>query len=153
MELRVGDESGSIGGSSTPSRMKARGREGLIVILLGMIGVGSILWWTLRSNAPARRTARVVVPKGSLGARYVGSRVCGECHPGETAAHSGSGHAQTFRPAGRQPLARWLNGRTVEDPERPEVTWTYALKDRQLSVVRAEGTRRDTQLVEFALVS
>ncbi len=32
---------------------------------------------------------------------YVGPRRCAECHPGEFAAYSGSGHAKPLRPAAR----------------------------------------------------
>src|SRR5689334_892998 len=56
---------------------------------------------------------------------YAGSRVCAECHPGEFAHFTRSGHAQTLRKAVESTLARRLAGRSVADPEQPGVTWTY----------------------------
>ena len=50
-------------------------------------------------------------------ALYVGDRVCSDCHPGEVALHSRSGHSRTLRPAGRFVWTRELDGLTTEDPD------------------------------------
>jgi hypothetical protein len=74
---------------------------------------------------------------------YLGSRVCGECHPAESALHSRSGHAVTLRPAGRVKTSRRLDGTTQADPEIPGVIWTYRYENNQLQI-----TRKATDLVQ-----
>src|SRR3954447_2779134 len=69
---------------------------------------------------------------------YAGSRVCAECHPGEYAHFTRSGHAWTFRRAEETKVARRLVGRSVADPERAGVTWTYGSDDGRLFADRAE---------------
>ncbi|MFO0908047.1 MAG: multiheme c-type cytochrome [Isosphaeraceae bacterium] len=76
---------------------------------------------------------------GDYAAGLVGSNVCRECHPGESALHARSGHARTLRPAGGTAIARWLDGKTVKDPEIPDATWTYALANGKLEVEHAQG--------------
>ncbi|MFO0910405.1 MAG: multiheme c-type cytochrome [Isosphaeraceae bacterium] len=76
-----------------------------------------------------------------LSAGLVGSASCRECHPGESALHSRSGHARTLRPAASTAVARWLDGRKVEDPERPGATWTYAIAHGTLEAEHAEKGR------------
>src|SRR4051812_18694280 len=99
-------------------------------------------WWATlppsreRSRIPA--AARATSDREPHG-RYAGSRVCAECHPGESALYPGSGHARTLRPAARSPLARRLDGRTVADPERPDVAWSYHLRDGEFHVERKEA--------------
>jgi hypothetical protein len=68
----------------------------------------------------------------------VGAKVCAECHPGEAALQARSGHSRTLRPAAEGAVARWLDGRTVKDPEHPDATWTYDLAGGRLEVERAE---------------
>ena len=63
---------------------------------------------------------------------------CRECHPGESAAHSRSGHSRTLRSAARVVRDRHWDGRTAEDPERPGVVWTFRLRDGQFSTERTE---------------
>ena len=70
------------------------------------------------------------------GDRYAGTRVCSECHPAEAALHSRSGHSATLLPAGRLALARQLDGKTVTDPENPEVAWSYQFRDGDLRIER-----------------
>jgi hypothetical protein len=84
---------------------------------------------------------------------YIGPRVCAECHPGEAALHARSGHALTLRPAVRRELARRLDGTTVTDPERPEVRWTYRLRDGHLQLARSEGGRVERWILEYAFGS
>ncbi len=72
-------------------------------------------------------------------ADYLGDASCRDCHPGEYAAHTSSGHSKTLRPAARVALRRHWDGRTAEDPERPGVVWTYRVADGRLSVERARA--------------
>src|SRR5262249_11169602 len=65
-------------------------------------------------------------------AGYVGDASCRDCHPGEYAAHTGSGHSKTLRPAARVALRRRWGGLTAAAPERPGVVWTYRLRDGRL---------------------
>jgi hypothetical protein len=84
---------------------------------------------------------------------YIGSRACAECHPGEFALHSRSGHALTLRPASRLALARRLDGTTVTDPEWPDVHWSYQLRDGQLHVSRQARDRTQDWIVDYAFGS
>jgi predicted CXXCH cytochrome family protein len=84
---------------------------------------------------------------------YVGSKVCSECHPGEAALHASSGHSMTLTPAGRQPLSRRLNGRTVMDPEQPDVLWSYRLRDSQLHLARQARGKTEECILEYAFGS
>lgn len=135
----------------------ARLITGLVVVLGGLAAVG-VLWWSsvakTRPPEPPDWTPPVAVRVGSEGSpRYVGRASCLECHPGECAAFSRSGHARTLRPAEKAPIARWLDGRTVADPERPEVSWTYHLRDGRLSVDRGERGKTETFPIEYSFGS
>jgi hypothetical protein len=107
-------------------------------------------WMALR---PASTHSQPVPFGVNSDGNYVGARACGECHPGEYALFTGSGHARTLRPAARRSLARDLNGRRIADPERPGVTWAYALSRDRLEVERVadDGTRR--LLIDYAFGS
>ena len=90
----------------------------------------------------------------SLPEMYVGAQACRECHPGEYAAHSVSGHNRTLRPAGSGLLGRLLAGQHVSDPEEPDVEWTYELRDGRLFVTRSEGGNSGPLIpVDFAVGS
>jgi hypothetical protein len=84
---------------------------------------------------------------------YIGPRVCAECHPGEFALHARSGHARTLSPASRRVLARGLDGKTVSDPESPEVLWSYAYRDGQLHIARKEQNQVEERVAEYAFGS
>jgi hypothetical protein len=80
---------------------------------------------------------------------YVGEQSCAECHPGEAAAHSGSGHSRTLWHAGEGSFARWLAGQRFRDPEQPGVEWSYQLRGKDLEVERRE--RGDSQRMRLEL--
>ena len=84
---------------------------------------------------------------------YVGSKSCAECHPGEFASHSRSGHARTLRPAARTALAGRLSGETFPDPEHPGVHFRYNLQNGEFSTERREGDRVDRWLIDYAFGS
>jgi hypothetical protein len=83
----------------------------------------------------------------------VGARSCRECHPGESAQYSRSGHARTLRPGALSAIAGWLDGRTVKDPEIPDVTWTYALADGRLEVERSDHGKFHCFPLDYAVGS
>ncbi len=124
------------------SRENASAVEAFLIGTGCLIAIAAVIWWAMASAH--LETDRVPpVPKrvggGSRLAGFVGDRACAECHAGEFAFHKRSGHSKTLHLAGETDVARWLDGRTVQDPELPEVSWPYALRDRRLSVERAEG--------------
>ncbi len=84
---------------------------------------------------------------------YVGSKSCAECHPGEFASHSRSGHARTLRPAARTALAGRLSGETFPDPEHPGVYYRYSLQNGEFSTERRDGDRVDRWLIDYAFGS
>lgn len=108
---------------------------GLLLLVAMLVGA-----WPVREVG--RSEFKVEIP-GSTSARtpdgpYVGSKACVECHSSESAIHERSGHARTLGLAAASPLAHRLDGRTVADPERPDVTWEYALRDGIFQAQRSE---------------
>src|SRR5262245_24420972 len=91
----------------------------------------ALIWWAAGGREAGPPTSRQAGPSpeaaGPLRDLLVGDRACAECHPGEHALHARSGHARTLRPAVESSLARELAGTTVEDPEQPGVSWSFAL--------------------------
>ncbi len=84
---------------------------------------------------------------------YIGPHACAECHPGECALYARSGHAQTLSPASRRTVSRRLDGKTVADPEHPEVLWSYAYRDGQLHIARKEHNQIEECIAEYAFGS
>lgn len=127
-------------------------------VLIGgfvLLAAGVLAWWAgLPDREPAAKlTTNAPGKAGSPALHYVGSKACGECHPGEYAHHSRSGHARTLRPAAARSLARRLDGRSVDDPEVPGVVWRYALRDGQLTAERSESGRAERFFLEYAFGS
>ncbi len=116
---------------------------------LVIVGLG---WWLSRGDrAPITSKGRSI--RGDLRSMLVGDKACAECHPGEAALHARSGHARTFKLAEESRLASDLDGQSFPDPELPEVTWDYALRDGRLQVERREGETTETFTLEYALGS
>jgi hypothetical protein len=84
---------------------------------------------------------------------YVGSKACAECHPGEEAHYVRSGHATTLRPAAERNLAGRLDGTTVEDPELPDVRWSYQFHDRVLRIARKAHDGEESWVADYAFGS
>jgi hypothetical protein len=122
--------------------LRELGLVGGIVLLV----VGGVAWWMSSSSTPAPAEA-------SAYADYVGEKSCRECHPGESALFSRSGHARTLMPAGKSAAARKLDGVKVDDPERPGVTWSFALRDGRLTTERAEAGAIERFLIDYAFGS
>lgn len=141
--------------SAPAAERSAGGRTALVVASAGALVVlatlAGWLWWTARGPSRDGPVTLAGTPPADL--RFVGSRACRECHPGEYAAHSGSGHARTLRRAGTIDIARKLDGRDVADPDYPDVRWNYRIEAEQLVAERKadSGTRRF--LLDYALGS
>jgi hypothetical protein len=142
---------------SDPPPSQPPGIEAVLIGVVGLALAAGLAWWA--SSGPRRGGSRDPATKDgtsvgtTLPARYAGSSSCEECHPGETAHYLRSGHARTLRPAGSTAMARRLDGQTVADPEDPDVSWSYALRDGQFTVERTEGGSSETMAVEYALGS
>jgi hypothetical protein len=138
---------------SRPGRPPAR--EAALVGVVGLALMVGLIWWVMSGNeAGSTRVApRSGRPFDRRTALYVGNRECRECHPGETALHSRSGHARTLRPAAGIELAHWMDGRSVPDPERPGVNWSYALEGGKLAATRTEGGRSERFPLDYAFGS
>jgi hypothetical protein len=129
--------------------------------------VGAALWLVLGGDGqrPAPLTGRLEglrligidrpFPAGGRFASdpYVGSRVCAECHPGESALHARSGHAITLRPAGRLAVDRRVDGKAVDDPEFPSAAWSFRYRDGHLYIARRVGERVEECVAEYAFGS
>jgi hypothetical protein len=131
----------------------------LLSFCLGTAGLallGGVFWVVMMSRFPsAASRVAALARRGDVPGRsmYVGARVCRDCHPGEAAQHSRSGHARALRPAAESALARWLNGRRVADPEWPGVAWSYSLSDGQLVIERTGEGRSQHYRADFAFGS
>jgi YD repeat-containing protein len=86
---------------------------------------------------------------------YVGAAACRECHPGESPLYARSGHCRTIWPAesGRNPLIAWLDGQTWNDPEVPEVRWSYHVRDGRLVVERTVDGHAETLALDYGFGS
>lgn len=117
--------------------------------LLLAAALGVLLGTGDRATGPARDPAH---------ADYVGDVACRDCHPGEYAAHTGSGHSRTLRPAARVAARRGWDGLTAPDPEVPGVSWTFRLRDGRLQVDRSgarssAGAEAERFAVDYAIGS
>lgn len=89
-------------------------------------------------------------------ANYIGDRACRDCHPGEYAAHTSSGHSKTLRRAATVARRRGWDGVTADDPEVPGVSWSFHLRDDRLSVERSgpsSAKAAEKFVVDYALGS
>lgn len=130
------------------------------VALIGVVvlGLGGAVWFWATSASEGDRPRTHVAQAGSRlsgpdATRLAGVQTCRECHPGEHAAHAASGHSRTLRRAADSPAARQLDGKVVADPEKPGISWTYALRDGRFTVQRSGDDDGGTMLVDFALGS
>jgi hypothetical protein len=152
-------------GSSTRS-VVVRSRRPTVIVCLSFAALGGAASWLVFS---ANRLEPFVGRTGAVrlltvdrpfpaegrfpGDRYAGTRVCSECHPAEAALHSRSGHSATLLPAGRRALARQLDGKTVTDPENPEVVWSYQFRDGDLRIERTAAGQSQKWVVDYAFGS
>ena len=128
------------------------GWEAAAIIGGGILLLVAFLWGSYLLRPRIRVLDRVTggrLPDGP----YIGSRVCAECHPGEHAHFTRSGHALTFRNALESKVARRLIGRTVNDPEIPGVTWTYKADGDRFFADRAEQGTVERFPLEYGLGS
>ncbi len=86
---------------------------------------------------------------------YVGAAACRECHPGESALYARSGHRRTLWPAtaDQNPVVAWLDGKTGKDPEAPEITWSYHVKDGRLVAGSTAGGRTESLPLDYGFGS
>jgi hypothetical protein len=142
----------------SPERPAARppGWEAALIIGGGLALIVAVLWGVSslpRGRGMARAVAGPKATRRPANSAYLGSRACRECHPNEYALYLRSGHSHTLHDAAQIPLARKLDGRVVADPERPGVSWTFALRDGHFGVDRAEGGSVERMLFDYALGS
>ena len=145
----------------TASDRVRRGRVVTALALAAVVGAG--VWMVIDARRPASgRTAGVRLltlerpfPAGGRfpSDPYVGPNVCAECHPGEYAHYTRSGHSRTLRSAGRRSLAHELDGTSVADPEHDDVLWSYRYRDGQLHISRAAEGRVEEFIAEYAFGS
>ena len=141
-------------------------RSSKVILGLSLLALGGAACWLVlsatRTQTAIRRTGPVRLltvdrpfpAEGRFpGDRYAGPQVCAECHPAEAALHSRSGHSKTLLPASRRALSRRLDGMTVRDPERPEVAWSYQVRDGHLQIARADAGQSRKWVVDYAFGS
>ena len=133
----------------------AGGAREAIVIGLAFLALAGLGWWWALTPPPAVDHLQLSKVDGvdPNYANYVGDAACSRCHPGESAAHSRSGHARTLRPVDQSPIGRTMAGRYADDPEWPGVAWDFATEDGKLVVRRSEGGEVDRRVVEYAFGS
>lgn len=129
----------------------------LEILLIGAgvsILVAAVLWGSMGSRARdrPRATTRGMSDASRL-AGFAGDRACADCHPGEAALHARSGHSKTLHRADEAAVARWLDGRRVEDPEIPGVSWSYSVRGGRLGVDRSDAGSLERLLIDYAFGS
>ncbi len=152
-------------GPDSSQRTPAPARQARAITALSLAAVvGAALWvgFTATRPRPAKpgRSVRLLSLDRPFPAEgrypsdpYVGPRVCAECHPGEFALYSRSGHAQTLGPPSRRAIARQLDGNTIIDPENAEVSWSYQYRDGQLHIRRQARDKVEECIAEYAFGS
>lgn len=150
-----------------PRAASSPARRARWVVAAGLVAIVGVAVWAVLNPPPPRmpaagrfRDVKLIgidrpFPIGgrTLSDPYIGSRVCAECHPGESALQARSGHSRTLRPAGRLPLAKHLDGTTVDDPEIPGVRWSYRYDGGQLHIARTAADRVEECIAEYAFGS
>ncbi len=133
---------------------------GIIATILWAAGLGMYMTWSFdtASHVVTRKAAPAPKPMLPMDAEIVnglvGGQACRECHPGQSALHSRTGHARTMRPGPVEAIASWLNGRSVKDREYPEAVWTFAVTaNGKLDVERTEHGQSACYPVTYALGS
>ena len=152
----------TVGETGCPEPADAEGQpwpggvRALLVGSAGLVVLGGLIWWVVSGPGDSERI-RAVEPRAvgeGVTAGFIGDRSCRECHPGESAAHSRSGHSRTLRKASAVPdLVRWLDGRSVDDPERPGVRWAYSVRQGRLTAERTEGGKSHPVSLDYAFGS
>jgi hypothetical protein len=121
--------------------------------------VGEAWWSRTPKPAPLLRSLDVKLSTPGGGPEritgYVGAAACRECHPGESALAARSGHHRTVWPAevGRNPTIAWLDGRTWNDPDVPEVTWSYRVRNGWLVAERTVDGQTETLSLDYGFGS
>src|SRR5262249_33849202 len=125
---------GSTGPDARPQEASVSVPGASVAVALGVAAIAAAVFWVIwttarfqsRPKAGRSRSVRLLTldrpfpTEGRIASDpYIGSKVCAECHPGEAALHSRSGHALTLSRAGRRSLGQRLDGTTVADPELP----------------------------------
>ncbi|MGP0070193.1 MAG: hypothetical protein ACLQGP_42165, partial [Isosphaeraceae bacterium] len=140
-------------GTGPPREPDAARRAKPIVVLalVALVGAGSWVVLTAHRSGVAARPSKGVrlltlerpfPAEGRYASDpYIGPKVCAECHPAQSALHVRSGHGQTLSPASRRKLSRELDGKTVADPEQPDVLWSYDYRNGQLHIARKAGNK------------
>jgi hypothetical protein len=149
-----------------PQVVSVSARPARVILIVGLAALVVAISWLVyaasrsRSASVPPRRVRMLTYDRPFPAEgrfeqdpYVGSKACAQCHPGEAALHSRSGHAMTLGPAGRRPLARRLDGTSVVDPDMPNVQWTYRFHDDALYVGRKVSNKLEECIAEYAFGS
>jgi hypothetical protein len=144
--------------SPTPApSARARRNELFLGGLVFGVGVVSALAWAYwnASRTALPRVAKVLPGDARIGESYVGAKTCAECHVGEYAHFTRSGHAHTLRRAGQTPFSDKLTGVTVTDPEFPDVSWSYSVAAGKLTTQRSTAGKPDgeREVLEYAFGS
>lgn len=123
---------------------------------LGVVFSVALMTWQLgcsHETAPVKTLDARSYWDRQPGGAYVGSASCKECHVGESAQFVRSGHARTFRDPSQLAVARELDGKVADDPERPSEQWAYHLTDQEFWIEHRGGQATDRFKVDFALGS
>lgn len=112
----------------------------------GFLILTALVWhFGLRDPDASRPKATEPTSPGAGGdesaliARFVGDQACARCHPGEFAAHRGSGHPHTLKPPTRGKLIDRIVTAPFADPEYPGVSWRFDRTPTGLALTRTEA--------------
>lgn len=135
------------------ARVRAAIRDlGIVGAAAALVCAGLVVWYWSSAPKHVEGTSRVPRAPGRNESMFVGSTVCRDCHPGESAAHSRSGHSHTLRRAEVHSLSRTLDGKTVRDKEY-DALWEFAFKDGELTTTRTEAGKQTRFVIDYAFGS
>lgn len=152
-------------GRRTSQGRTAPGRQARVVLTLSFAAIaGAALWGGLGPSRTGPVASirgvhligrdRPFPPSGRYPSDpYVGPLACAECHPGEYAMYTRSGHARTLSSPRHRVIARQLDGQSIDDPEQPGVRWAYRRRDDELFIRREERNKVEECIVEYAFGS
>lgn len=109
----------------------------LILSIAALAAVAApIVWWVGWSTSSGRDD--IPSPTDIRENAYVSEQRCAECHSDQAADHRTSGHASTFYETAEFEPARWLDGQTFQDPERP-YSYIYRFDEQRGLSVSIDG--------------
>jgi Cytochrome c554 and c-prime len=127
-------------------------RRRIIVLLAITVCVVASLVYVVGVNDSSSPSPSVSLTN-AVKSPYVEEAACTECHEEQAEDYQTSGHATTFFLTAQSDVAKWLDGRSIDDPERPYAYQYHFDKETGLSVSIPRQFGEDRFQLPYALGS